>query len=89
LTDELVTAFLRRVRAPTLVVAAARGLPALQQHLPRASALIADAQVVRLDGGHHLHMDDPGLVAAAVGDFLRDGRRFPSGHGTRAHQPDG
>ncbi|WP_162301361.1 alpha/beta fold hydrolase, partial [Cognatilysobacter segetis] len=36
------------------------------------AALLRDVQVVGLDGGHHLHMDIPGAVAAVLGPFLRD-----------------
>lgn len=32
---------------------------------------LREAEVIGLDGGHHLHMDDATLVAAALGDFLR------------------
>ncbi|MFC0676332.1 alpha/beta fold hydrolase [Lysobacter korlensis] len=36
-------------------------------------ACLRNAQVVGIDGNHHLHMDEPAAVAAALGDFLRGG----------------
>ena len=35
------------------------------------AACLRDAEVVGLDGGHHLHMEIPAQVAAVIGDFLR------------------
>jgi pimeloyl-ACP methyl ester carboxylesterase len=35
------------------------------------AALLRDADVIGLDGGHHLHMDIPGEVAAVLAPFLR------------------
>jgi pimeloyl-ACP methyl ester carboxylesterase len=35
------------------------------------AALLRDGEVIGLDGGHHLHMDDPGAVAAHLAPFLR------------------
>jgi pimeloyl-ACP methyl ester carboxylesterase len=34
------------------------------------AALLADAELVVMPGSHHLHMEDPHAVAAAIGDFL-------------------
>lgn len=34
------------------------------------AACLRDAEVIGLDGGHHLHMEQPGAVAAALGPFL-------------------
>lgn len=42
------------------------------------AALLRDATVVGLDGGHHLHMEIPAQVAAVVAPFLRDAA---AGHG--------
>jgi pimeloyl-ACP methyl ester carboxylesterase len=34
------------------------------------AALLPDGELVVLPGGHHLHMERPAEVAAAIGDFL-------------------
>ncbi|GGZ68084.1 alpha/beta hydrolase [Lysobacter xinjiangensis] len=38
------------------------------------AACLRDAEVVGLDGGHHLHMEIPAQVAAVIGGFLRGER---------------
>lgn len=35
------------------------------------AALLRDVQVIGIDGGHHLHMERPDVVAAAIAAFLR------------------
>jgi pimeloyl-ACP methyl ester carboxylesterase len=35
------------------------------------AALLPPSALVRMDGGHHLHMEQPAAVAAAIGGFLR------------------
>ena len=47
----------------------AAGLPA-RAAATRARRLLPRGELVVLDGGHHLHMEDPAAVAAAIGDFL-------------------
>ncbi|RNF83917.1 alpha/beta fold hydrolase [Lysobacter psychrotolerans] len=68
---------LRGIQCPVRVVYAT---PA-QSYFPEPLrservAQIAQAELVVLDGSHHLHMEDPVAVAAAIGTFLSDG--FPS-----------
>lgn len=47
-----------------------------QPYLPdalrrRRAALLPHGDLVVIPGGHHLHMDQPAAVAAAIGDFLQ------------------
>lgn len=73
-TEEQVLACLGAIRAPTLLVAAHDGLLPLEYPgLERRVATLPDAQVRYLAGNHHLHLEDPGPVAALVGPFLRGG----------------
>ena len=37
------------------------------------AAVLRDGQVIRIDGSHHLHMEDPASVAAALDGFLSAG----------------
>ncbi len=71
-TEAQVQAFVRRIKAPTLLVLGEKGMLATNypQMLQRASYL-ADSEVVWLPGGHHLHMDHPKEVADVINDFLR------------------
>ena len=62
---------LRNLACPVLAVYAE---PA-QSYFPEPlrsdrAALPADLRLVRLPGGHHLHMEQPGVVAGVVGPFL-------------------
>lgn len=69
LCEEQVHGFLQAIEAPTLLVGAADGLEgsgAFESRIPH----VADIQVVRVPGGHHVHMDDAATVAAAISPFL-------------------
>lgn len=66
-TEEQVLAVLRGVRAPTGLILAEPAQP----YMPRAGmdhriAQVADIEVARLAGTHHLHMENPQLVATAL-----------------------
>lgn len=70
-TEDQVLAILRGVRAPTLLVLAEPDAPFLpRETMERRIAQVADIRVVRLPGSHHLHLEDPQPVAAAIRDFL-------------------
>lgn len=69
LCEEQVVGFLQAIQAPTLLVGAADGLEgsgAFESRIPH----VADLQVARVPGGHHVHMDDAAAVAAVVRPFL-------------------
>ncbi|OLT21327.1 hypothetical protein BJF78_34315 [Pseudonocardia sp. CNS-139] len=62
---------LRRITAPTLVVAAAGDRIVPRVHCERYAAAVPDAELVVVDGcGHALHNEDPAAVASVVTDFL-------------------
>lgn len=71
MTEGQVRDLLRNLACPVLAVYAEPAQPYFPEPLrsDRAS-LPADMCLVRLPGGHHLHMDQPGAVADAVGAFL-------------------
>ena len=69
-TQAQVVASLRGIECPTLLILAepaATFLPPAMI-LERASA-VADITVLHLPGSHHLHLEDPGPVAAAIAAF--------------------
>ena len=69
-TEEHIRAFLRRVSCPTLVIRARQGMPFDEQLLRGRLSCLAGAELAELDGGHHLHLRDPGPVAEALRRFL-------------------
>lgn len=68
-SEEQVLAFLRAIRAPTLLVTAER-TALTEPFYPGRIAAVPDLEQVTLAGGHHLHMENPDAVAAAVRAFL-------------------
>ena len=72
MTPGQVQALIRGIQCPTRVIHADPPQPYLPE--PRRSehaALLPDGELQVLPGGHHLHMEQPAAVAAAIGDFLR------------------
>ncbi|MEX1082384.1 MAG: alpha/beta hydrolase [Halofilum sp. (in: g-proteobacteria)] len=79
LTEDQVLAILGTIHAPTLVIAADDGYirpdhPVIQQRL----AALADGQLHRLRGNHHLHLEDAESVARCVRPFM-EGRHSAAG----------
>jgi pimeloyl-ACP methyl ester carboxylesterase len=71
-TEEQVLAFLRRIEAPTLLIRPSRGWPLDEEQIrPRLEA-VADLNVQRVDGGHHVHLAEPTVVDRRVQSFLSD-----------------
>lgn len=70
LTESQVLAYLRAIETPSRVLLANEGLLAKSEALTSRLASLQTASVQWLGGKHHLHMDDPEPVAAAILDFL-------------------
>lgn len=71
LTEDLCEAFLKRIKMPSLMVMGTSGLPSVRPEYNRRLALIPRLQVVTLQGGHHLHMDESAdQVAAEIHQFI-------------------
>jgi pimeloyl-ACP methyl ester carboxylesterase len=74
LSEEQLAVILAGIEASTLLVLAQPEAPYLSRAMMEARiALLKSIQVVRLDGTHHLHLEDPGPVASAINDFLAAG----------------
>jgi pimeloyl-ACP methyl ester carboxylesterase len=70
LTEEQVLVILRAVECPTLLVRCGDGYPfAPTAHSARVAAL-RESTMIEIPGGHHVHLDDPEPVAAAVREHL-------------------
>jgi pimeloyl-ACP methyl ester carboxylesterase len=73
LTEETVQAILRTIEAPVLVIAADPSPPYFTPAVREARlACLADGRVEVIAGGHHLHMEQAGRVAAPLLAFLSD-----------------
>lgn len=80
MTEAQVRALIVGIECPTRVIYADPPQPYLPE--PRRSAhvaLLPRGELVVLPGSHHLHMEQPAEVAAAIGDFLQ---RQDDGGGT-------
>ena len=71
MTEGQVRDLLRHLACPVLALYAEPAQPYFPEPLRNArAALPPDLRLVRMAGGHHLHMDQPGAVADAIGGFL-------------------
>jgi pimeloyl-ACP methyl ester carboxylesterase len=71
MTDAQVDALVRGIECPTRVIYASPPQPYLPEpDRSRRARLLPRGDLVVVPGGHHLHMEDPAAVAAAVGGFL-------------------
>jgi len=71
-TEEQVRNLVAGIECPTRVIYADPAQPYLPDDLRRQrTALLPRGDMRVLPGGHHLHMEQPGAVAGAIGDFLR------------------
>jgi pimeloyl-ACP methyl ester carboxylesterase len=70
MTEAQVTAFLRRIACPTLLLRAVPGMDVPAGFFEARLASIADLRLVERPGGHHIHLDDPTSVAEVVSSFL-------------------
>jgi pimeloyl-ACP methyl ester carboxylesterase len=69
-TEEQVVAYLCRIRAPVCLVLAKEGYLRQRPQMRNRYASVGDMRIVEIPGGHHLHMDDPVPVAAALNPFF-------------------
>jgi pimeloyl-ACP methyl ester carboxylesterase len=71
MTEPQVHDLVRGIQCPTRVIHADPAQPYLPDALRRArAALLPRGELVVIAGGHHLHMEQPAEVAAAIGEFF-------------------
>lgn len=61
---------LRGIESPTLLITAEEGVFADWDDLAERRSALARVEHVSLPGRHHLHMEQPDVVAAAMAPFL-------------------
>lgn len=71
LTESQIRHLVAAIECPARVIYADPAQPYLPDDLRRTrAALLPHGEMAVLRGGHHLHMEQPAEVAAAIGDFL-------------------
>lgn len=71
MTEAQVESLVTGIECPTRVIFADPAQPYLPDELRRRrAALLPRGELVVIPGGHHLHMQQPAEVAAAIGDFF-------------------
>ena len=74
-TEEQILNVLGGIKAPTLLVLAEPSPPVLSDSMiSRRVTAVPGIHVVRIPGSHHLHLEDPQPVAAAILEFERRSR---------------
>ncbi|MGO3128508.1 MAG: alpha/beta fold hydrolase [Luteimonas sp.] len=72
MTPGQVDALIAGIECPTRVIYADPPQPYLPEpDRSRRARLLPDGDLTVITGGHHLHMEQPAEVAAAIGDFLQ------------------
>lgn len=69
-TNDVMLAFLRGITAPVLLITAEDGTLRKRTYFKSRCNAIKDLRMVTLPGHHHLHLDNPAPVAAAISSFL-------------------
>ena len=83
-SEDQVLAILAGVQAPTLYVLAEPMAMQIPESLMLArAAQMPNANLVRLPGNHHLHLEDAQSVAKAIADFLEHSQSHPRNAGSR------
>lgn len=70
MTEAQVMAFLQAISCPVLLIQAEQGWPHSPVVLNARASAIANIERAMLPGRHHLHLDTPEPVAAAIVEFL-------------------
>lgn len=65
-----VVSFLRAVRCPGVLVVAEEGLPYSREEVAAYVAVLGGLHIVRVPGRHHVHLDDPAVVAPHLIELL-------------------
>ena len=76
LTEEQVLAFLSAISAPVGLIRPAQGFPFNQTFMKKQYETIKDIEMLTIPGNHHVHLDNPQLVADYFFPFLEVKRKF-------------
>ena len=65
-TEENIRSILREIQAPVLLAVSRKNRKAWREYLDPRMACVPLLETVMLDGGHHLHMEHPALLADMI-----------------------
>ena len=68
-----VVAILSGISAPAKLILAEQGVVVSRPSTRERIAAVGDLEVVTVPGHHHVHLDDPGVVAREISEFLERG----------------
>jgi pimeloyl-ACP methyl ester carboxylesterase len=72
LTEEQVLAFLKDITSPVCLIRPEEGFPFPSDMLQKRISTVSNAQVFRIPGQHHLHLDNPESVAHCIHSFMKE-----------------
>ena len=75
MTQEQVLAIFKHIKAPILLINARQGYP-FDGPLFEGKKCIDTMKEVKIDGGHHVHMDNPQSVFELMVEFYKTNRLF-------------
>jgi pimeloyl-ACP methyl ester carboxylesterase len=73
LSEEQTLAMIGAIRCPVLLLRASRGWPMPAEQLQRRLDQVAQLEVVRVEGSHHVHLVEPTRVRDPINRFLSTG----------------
>ncbi len=72
LTEEQVISFCKNISCPTLLILGKQSMYPIATIYEERKKAVPNLTEINLDGGHHLHLDHPELIASAILTFLKD-----------------
>lgn len=70
-TEDQIVTFCERIEVPTLLILGDKSEYPIESNFERRKKAIKNFQQTILPGGHHLHMDNPEVVAKTILEFLK------------------
>jgi pimeloyl-ACP methyl ester carboxylesterase len=70
LSEEHVLAFLKQITCPSMIVRPNPGFPFPEQTIIQRTKVVRNLEIERIEGHHHVHLDNPEIVATLINRFL-------------------
>ena len=72
MSESQVLAFIRAIQCSVLVIRAKQGLPFDEKIIEQRLKSFSKMTLKEVEGGHHVHLDSPDLVASLLKGFFKD-----------------
>lgn len=69
MTEEQVLSCLKKIESKTLLVCASKGFSFNAQQMQKRIKAVKQIKIERINGGHHIHMEQPEVVSQLLADF--------------------